>query len=178
MHSHSWPDPNNYHRSYYTTIATKSGTDWYLYRAEDYDIIGSNSGSIVTNHGGVSGAGALATTTLNFTSAGTLYVSTGDTINIKAISGAVELQDDTTPTTVSPYWAGWGTVNLVGGSDTVNVVGYDLKVHGGGGDNIRMEDFKKQFVRHKQIGLAFLMCSLGWKITNVCSERYLELCST
>ena len=155
MHSHSWPDPNNYHRSYYTTIATKSGADWYLYRAGDYDITDPNSGKIVINHGGVSGPAALATTTLNFTSAGTLYVSTGDTINIKAISGAVELQDDTTPTTVSPYWAGWGTVNLVGGSDTVNVVGYDLKVHDSGNDGIRMEDLKKQFVKHKRICRVF-----------------------
>ena len=77
----------NHHRSYYTTIATKSGTDWYLYRAGTYDITGSNTGKIVTNGKTVS--------TLNFTSAGTLYVSTGDTVNIKAVSGAVELQDDT-----------------------------------------------------------------------------------
>ena len=130
----------NYHRSYYTTIATKSGADWYLYRAGDYDIIGSNSGRIVTNHGGVSGPAALATTTLNFTSAGTLYVSTGDTINIKANHGAVELQDDITPTTVSPYWAGWGTVNLVGGDDTVNVNAHRLGVNGGSGsDSIRID---------------------------------------
>ena len=110
MHPHSWPDPNNYHRSYYTTISTKSGTDWYLYRAGDYDITGSNSGRIVTNHGGISGATALSGKTLNFTSAGTLYVSTGDTINIKAISGAVELQDDF-------YWSMIPSGHWYGGGD-------------------------------------------------------------
>ena len=134
----------NHHRNYYTTIATKSGTDWYLYRAGDYDIIGSNSGKIVTNHGGIDGAPALATKTLNFTSAGTLYVSTGDTINIKAVSGPVELQDnvDTVLSSVPPYWAwvGWGTVNLVGGDDTVNVNGHCLGVNGGSGsDSIRID---------------------------------------
>ena len=130
----------NHHRSYYTTIATKSGADWYLYRAGDYDIIGPNSGKIVTNHEGVDGSTALSGKILNFTSAGTLYVSTGDTVNIKAISGPVELQDDTTRITVSPWWAGWGTVNLVGGNDTVNVNAHRLGVNGGSGnDSIRID---------------------------------------
>ena len=123
----------NHHRSYYTTIATKSGTDWYLYRAGTYDITGSNTGKIVTNGKTVS--------TLNFTSAGTLYVSTGDTVNIKAVSGAVELQDDTNIVwSPSRHWAGWGTVNLVGGDDTVNVNGHRLGVNGGSGnDSIRID---------------------------------------
>ena len=139
-----WPAIQRYHYTTYVTIAKKSGADWYLYRAGNYDITGSNSGKIVTNHGGISGVATLATTTLNFTGAGTLYVSTGDTINIKAISSAVELQDDTStvPSAVYPYWAwaGWGTVNLVGGNDTVNVNAHRLGVNGGSGnDSIRID---------------------------------------
>ena len=136
-----YPSTPRYHYTTYVTIAKKSGADWYLYRAGNYDITGSNSGSIVTNHGGVSGAGALATTTLNFTSAGTLYVSTGDTINIKAVSGAVELQGDSYwSTTPHGHWYGGGKVNLGGGSDTVNVNAHDLTVNGSNGnDSIRID---------------------------------------
>ena len=136
-----YPSTPRYHYTTYVTIAKKSDADWYLYRAGNYDITGSNSGSIVTNHGGVSGAGALATTTLNFTSAGTLYVSTGDTINIKAVSGAVELQGDSYwSTTPHGHWYGGGKVNLGGGSDTVNVNAHDLTVNGSNGnDSIRID---------------------------------------
>ena len=134
----------NYHHLVYRTAAFLSGSHWKLYRDDrNYNIRGAAGRCLETNHGGLSSHTGVASV-LNFVNAGTLYVSTGDTINIKAISGAVELQDDisTVSSAVPPYWAwvGWGTVNLVGGDDTVNVNAHRLTVNGGSGnDSIRID---------------------------------------